>query len=336
MNLPFARTLRGLLATTLLLLSGSALALQPKTFCVYDPVGKSGPAISFFSDLKAKAMGWDIDLNMHPYTDEKVASNEFKAGNCDMVFLTAILALPYVPFGGTLGVTGGIVNEKQLNIVIKSLTNPKLGEHLVNGNYEVAGVLPVGAVYMFVNDQQIDTVAEFSGKKISVLNASPQAYLMAELVGASAVGTSLATFSGQFNNGTIDLLPMVALAYNTFELYQGLGEKGGIWDEKISYGMMEVLTHRDRFDAGFGQKMREYVLGRINDISKLVTDAEDEIPLKYWMKTSPESVKELNDLKRKIRLILKEKDVLNPTALTMLWKIRCSVDPQNAECATPE
>lgn len=329
-------TFRGLAAITLMLLSTSAFALQKKTFCVYDPVGKSGPAMSFFTDLKAKAIAWGLDLDMHPYTDEKVASNEFKAGNCDMVFLTAILALPYVPFGGTLGVTGGIINEKQLNVVIKSLTNPKVGQNLINGNYEMAGVLPVGSVYMFVNDQQIDTIPEFSGKRMSVLNASPQAYLMSELVGATPVGTSLATFSGQFNNGSIELLPMVALAYNTFELYQGLGEKGGIWDEMISYGMMEILTHRDRFEDGFGQKMREYMLSRVAEINRLVKTAEDEIPAKYWMKTSPESVKELNELKRKIRFTLKDKNVLNGTALTMLWKIRCSVNPDNAECATPE
>lgn len=327
---------RGLAAISLILLSSSTLALQKKTFCVYDPVGKSGPAINFFSDLKGKAIGWGLELDMHAYTDEKVASNEFKAGNCDMVFVTAILALPYVPFGGTLGVTGGIINEKQLNVVIKSLTNPKVGQNLINGNYEMAGVLPVGSVYMFVNDRAIDTIPEFSGKRMSVLNASPQAYLMSELVGATPVGTSLATFSGQFNNGSIELLPMVALAYNTFELYQGLGEKGGIWDEMISYGMMEVILHRDRFEAGFGQKMREYFLSRIADINRLVKTAEDEIPTKYWIKTSPESVKDLNELKRKIRFTLKDKNVLNGTALTMLWKIRCSVNPENAECVTPE
>jgi len=325
-----------LLLLVLITFSQTLYALEEKQFCIYDPIGKNGPAVTFFSDLEAKAIRWGLTLKLVPYTDEKIASNDFKSGLCDMVFLTAILGLPYVPFGGTLGVIGGIENTKQLNILTKSLTNPKLNNYLINGNYEVAGVLPIGAVYMFVNDRTIDTVAEFSGKKMSVLNAAPQAYMMASMVGASPVGTSLATFSGQFNNGVIDLLPMVALSYSAFELYRGLGDAGGILDEKLFYGMMEVISHKDRFEPDFGQKMRNYVLSRMKDIHKLVADAEFEIPSKYWIKTSDGTVQDLGHLKRNVRVALKEKGVLDPKALTLLWKIRCSVNPKHAECVTPE
>jgi hypothetical protein len=42
------------LSFVLLAVSASAFALEKKTFCMYDPVGKNGPAMTFFSDLKAK------------------------------------------------------------------------------------------------------------------------------------------------------------------------------------------------------------------------------------------------------------------------------------------
>jgi hypothetical protein len=58
---------------------------------------------------------------------------------------------------------------------------------------------------------------------------------MANLAGVSPVATSLATFSGQFNNGNIDILLMPALAYSTFELYHGLGEKSDILDYRWRY-----------------------------------------------------------------------------------------------------
>jgi hypothetical protein len=316
--------------------SQSAFALEAKKFCVYDPVGKNGPAVTFFADLKAKAITWGLDLEMTAYTDEKVAANDFKAGLCDMVFLTAILSRPFVPFGGTLDAIGGIVDEDGLNRIIKSLTDPKLAAHLQNGNYEVLGALPVGSVYLFVTDRNIDSVAEFSGKKISVLNEDPQSHKLASLAGASPVGTSLATFSGQFNNGNIDILPMVALGYNVFELYHGLGEKGGIIDEKILYGMMQLLSQRDRFPADFGQKMREYVLGRLPEIHRMVADAEREIPEKYWIKTDEKTKQELDKFKREIRLALKAEGVHDPKALRLLWMVRCAVDRSRAECATPE
>lgn len=324
---------RFLISLMLVAVSSTAAALEKKKFCLYDPVGKNGPAISFFSDLQAKGIGWGIDIEIVAYTDEKVASNDFKAGLCDVVFLTAILSRPYVPFGGTLDALGGIIDEEGLARVLKTLTNPQLAPFLTNGNYEVVGTLPVGAVYLFVNDRNIDTVAEFSGKKVSVLNEDPQSHKFADMAGASPVGTSLATFSGQFNNGNIDILPMVALGYNVFELYHGLGEKGGIIQEKLLYGMMQMISHKDRFSDTFGQEMREYILNRLPDINKMVVDAETEIPAKYWIKVNDETKASLEKFRGDIRRSLRDEGVLDPKALGLLWKIRCSVDPSRSECA---
>ncbi len=327
---------RFIIACALLTLSTASFALEKKKFCLYDPVGKNGPAMSFFANLVPTAINWGLDVELHAYTDEKVASNDFKAGLCDVVFLTAILSRPYVPFGGTLDAIGGIVDEDGLNKVLKAITNPKAGELLTNGNYEVVGTLPVGSVYLFVNDRNIDSVEDFSGKKISVLNEDPQSHKLAELAGASPVGTSLATFSGQFNNGNIDILPMVALGYNVFELYHGLGENGGIIDEKILYGMMQLVSHKDRFGPDFGQKMREYILGRLPDIHKMVKDAEEEIPAKYWISTDENTKAELDKFRKQIRMALKDEGVHHPKALKLLWKIRCATDPTRAECSAPE
>jgi len=303
---------------------------------MYDPVGKNGPVMTFFSDLKAKGIAWGLDIQLNAYTDEKVASNDFKAGVCDGTFLTSILSSPFVPFGGSLNATGGIKTEKQLNIVLKAITNPKVGKLLKNGKYEMVGTLPVGSVYLFVNDKKINSVETFSGKKISVLNEDPQSLKLANLVGASPVGTSLTTFSGQFNNGNIDIVPMVALGYNVFELYHGLGENGGIIDEKLLYGMMQMITNHESFPADFGQKMREYILSRVPDIHRMVKDAEAEIPAKYWIRTDEKTKTAIQKMGRDIRLALKDEGVLEPKALKMLWKIRCATEPTNSECGTPE
>ena len=330
-------TFRRLLLSVLLMSSSaSVFALDEKKFCMWDPVGKNGPAMTFFADIVPKAIAWNLNVKLQSYTDEKVASNDFKAGLCDVVFITSILGRPYVPFGGTLDAMGGIINEEGLNRVLKAITNPKAGKLLSNGNYEVVGTLPVGAVYLFVKDRSIDTVEEFSGKKVSILNDDAQALKLANLAGASPVGTTLATFSGQFNNGNIDILPMVALGYNVFELYHGLGENGGIIDEMLLYGMMQMISHKDRFKADFGQNMREYILSRIKDIHKLVKDAEAEIPAKYWIKTSEKTKKDLAKFQKEIRLALREEGVLEPKALKLLWKIRCSEDASRAECVSPE
>ncbi|TNC79880.1 MAG: hypothetical protein C9356_17125 [Oleiphilus sp.] len=330
-------TLKNLIiASIAMLVSVSASALEKKTICTWDPVGTNGPVMTFYSDLKPKAIAWGIDLEFIAYTDEKVAMNDFKAGVCDGVHLSAILSRQFVPFSGTLDAIGGITSDEGLKKIIATIASPKAAKILTNGPYEAVAAWPVGSMFAFVNDRNIDTVAEFSGKKISVLNEDPQIHKLANLVGASPVGTSLATFSGQFNNGNIDILFMPALAYNTFELYHGLGDKGGILDHRMYYGMLQTVVKKDNFDPDFGNKMRNYVVGRLKDIDKLVADAEKEIPAKYWIKTTPETQKEFIKLSRDVRVALKTEGKMDEKALKLLWKIRCSENPGASECATPE
>lgn len=324
------------LALIALSFSSFSFALEKKKICTWDPVGKNGPVMTFYSDLKPKAIKWGLDIEFLPYTDEKVASNDFKAGVCDAAHLTAILSRQFVPFSGTLDAIGGITSDQGLKKIIATLANPKASKILTNGPYEAVAAWPVGSMFAFVNDRNIDTVAELSGKKISVLNEDPQIHKLVNLVGASPVGTSLATFSGQFNNGNIDVLFMPALAYNTFELYHGLGDKGGILDYRLYFGMLQTVIKKDNFPADFGNNMRKYVVNRLKDIDKLVKDAEKEIPAKYWIKSSPETINEFVKLSRDVRLALKAEGNMDPKALKLLWKIRCSENPGDSECATPE
>ena len=316
--------------------SFNAMALEKKTICTWDPVGKNGPVMTFYSDLKPKAINWGIDLEFIAYTDEKVASNSFKAGECDGAHLSAILSRQFVPFSGTLDAVGGITSEEGLKKIIATLANEKAGKILTNGQYEAVAAWPVGSMYAFVNDKKIRTVSDFSGKKISVLNEDPQILKLANLVGASPVGTSLATFSGQFNNGNIDIVFMPALAYNVFELYHGLGTDGGILDYRMYYGMLQTVVKKENFPADFGIKMRNYVVSRLKDINKLVEDAEKEIPAKYWLKTDEATQAEFVKLSRDVRLALKAEEKMDPKALKLLWKIRCSENPSASECAAPE
>jgi len=325
-----------LVAALAIAFSTSSFALETKKICTWDPVGKNGPVMTFYSDLKPKAIKWGIDLEFIAYTDEKVAANDFKAGVCEGAHLTAILSRQFVPFSGTLDAIGGIISNDGLEKIIATLASPKAASILTNGQYEAVAAWPVGSMFAFVNDKSIDTVAEFSGKKISVLNEDPQIHKLTNLVGASPVGTSLATFSGQFNNGNIDIVFMPALAYNTFELYHGLGDKGGILDYRMYFGMLQTVIKKDAFPEDFGNNMRSYVVNRLKDINKLVDDAEKEIPGKYWIKTSPATQKEFVKLSRDVRLALKAEGKMDPKALKLLWKIRCAENPGDSECATPE
>jgi len=313
-------------------LSFSVFALERKVFCIWDPVGRNGPVMSFYSDVIPKAQSWGLSIRFVAYTDERIAASDFKAGRCEAVLLTSILARQFVKFGGTMDAIGAINSQEGLETALSSLARPKAGKLMTEGKYEAVATFPVGSMYAFVNDRTIDTIEEFAGKSISILNGDPQMKKFADLAGASQVNVTLDSFAELFNKGNVDIVVMPALAYNTFELYQGLGSKGGIIDKRLYYGMLQTITKRDQFPEDFGHTMRNYVKTRMKAINKLVKDAEEEIPDKYWIKTNQFVKDDIDHFSKRVRLALMDDGVNHPKALHLFWKIRCRLDRSRGEC----
>jgi len=309
---------------------------QVVKFCVWDPVGGNGPFISFLKETQLKSLGWGVDLQLDAYTDEKVAANDFRSGVCDAVFLTNILAKDFVPFSAAFGAPGAISSLDELKTLSATLNNPKASKFITSGKYEVSGLFPIGEIYTFVRDKSNVSISAISGKKVSILNGDIASSYFAKIVGASKVHTSLATWGGQFNNGNVDVMFAPALAYNTFELYKGLGEKGGIIDYNILYAVMQMVVNHEKVPEGFGAHMRKHALSRFKELENTVKIAHSEIPQKYWVKLTPEQKIEFSNLSKQIRLSLRDEGAYDSKAISILWKIRCKFNPAATECATPE
>jgi len=337
--------LRNFLVIVLLsILSSSVFALERKVFCVWDPVGRNGPVMAFYSDLIPKAQAWGLSIRFIAYTDERVAAKDFKKGRCEAVLLTSILARQFVKFGGTMDAIGAINSQKGLELALATLARPRAGELMTEGNYEVVATFPIGSMYAFVRDRSVNTIDAFAGKKLAILNGDPQMQKFADLASASQFNVTLASFAGQFNNGDVDIVIMPALAYNTFELYKGLGSKGGIIDYRLYYGMLQTIAKRDEFPAirnkngkeeSFGHVMRRYILTRMKEMKKMVSDAQEEIPKRYWIETNQFVKDDIDHFSKRVRTALRDDDVNHPDALKLFWKIRCRLDRSRGECKEP-
>ena len=314
----------------------NASQLTPVKFCVWDPVGATGPFIAFLKQTKLEAIGWGVDLQLEAYTDEKVAANDFKSEFCDAVFLTNLLAKDFVPFSAAFGAPGGIRSLDGLKTLSATLNHPKASKLVKKDKYEVSGLFPIGEIYPFIRDRSQVSISSISGKKVAILNGDAASTKFVETVGASPVHTSLATWAGQFNNGNLDVMFGPALAYNTFELYKGLGDSGGIVRFNILYAVMEMVVNTERVPNDFAQQMRGHALTRFNELENTVKQAESEIPEKYWVDLDSELVDEYESMVKKVRLALRDEAVYDEKAITLLWKIRCKFDPGATECATPE
>jgi hypothetical protein len=311
-------------------------SLDKKTVCTWDPVGKNGPVVSFFADLVPIAQTWGLDLSFVPYEDENQVATDLKDGKCDIGIVTAILSRDFVQFAGTLDAIGGITSERKLHKTLAAITSPKAVELMSEGDYEVVASLPVGSMFAFVTDRKINSIDNFRGRTLGVLNGDIQTRMFAELSGATPVDVNLSNFSEHFRNGDLDIVLMPALAYNTFELYKGLGDKGGIIDIRLFYGMLQAISVKSSFSDDFGTKMRRYIVNRMNNISTLINNAEKQIPEKYWIRTDQETKDELEHFYKNIRLALKVIDRFDARALALLWKIRCHTSPNREECEMPK
>ena len=326
--------MRKLIGMVALALSASSVsALETRTICIFDPVGTSGPMYKMMEDYKQFAVGEGIEIKLHAYTDEKIASDDFKAGQCDGVVLTGARARPFSKFASTIEAIGAVPDDKVMRNVVTLISSEKGAKYMKNDRYEVGGVLPAGAVYLFVDDRNIDTVEEMSGKKIATLDYDQPSIKMVNHVGAAVVPSNSANFSGKFNNGSVDIAYAPALAYKPLEMYKGLGTQGGILRYNLAYLDFQLVMHADRFPEGYGQKSRQYVASMFDRMLKQIEDNTAEIDDKYWIDL-PEAVKKRYDaMLRAVRVELRNEGVYDGTMLKLLKGLRCKEDPAAAECA---
>lgn len=303
-----------------------------RTFCIFDPIGANGPLFSVMKSAKPSAMKWGIDLELRAYTDEKIAAEDFKAQQCDSVLLTGTRARDFNKFTGSLEAVGAIPSDEEFKMVLETLNQPKAATLLRQGNYEVAGILPAGAIYLFSRDRSVDTVEELQGKKVATLDYDTASMTMVRHVGASVVGASSANFAGKFNNGSVDIAYAPAVAYTPLELYKGLGDTGGVFDYKLAQMNFQIIIHSDRFPDGYGQKVREYSSTRYEEAYKLIEVAEKEIKPEYWMRPKQEDVAGYDSMLREVRISLRDEGVYDGKALKLMRKVRCKKNPTNAEC----
>ncbi len=308
--------------------------ISERTFCVWDPVGSGGPIVSMVKGLIPKSLNWGVKLNIEAYTDEKVAANDFKGEACDAVLLTDVSIRDFNRFTSTYNAVGAIPGEKELKTLLSTLSSPKAAKLMKQDQYEIAGIFPIGSVFIFVRDKAIDNVEHFHGQKMAVLNGDPVAANMVRRVGGSVVPSSLANFAGMFNNGSVDIVFAPAVAFNTMELYKGLEPSGGILEYPLLQTSLQLVIHHKKFPQGYGQKLRSYSLSKLDNMLEVVHTAESEIPEKYWINIAENDKNQYTDYMRTARISLRDEGFYESKALKLMRKVRCKHTPAHGECAS--
>lgn len=320
----------GLVATATF---SSVSAAEKRSFCIWDPLGATGPIFNQMKSVKTQALSWGFDLDLKAYTDEAIATNDFRAGQCDAALLTDIRTRDFNKFTASLVALGAIPSDNELRMLLETLAQEKAAPLMVQDKYEIAGIMPAGGVYVFTRDRKIHSVETIQGKKVATFDYDPSAMTMVQHVGASAVPSSSSTFAGKFNNGSVDVAYAPAIAYKPLELYKGVEPNGGVYTFKFAQMTYQMTLQRDRFTPEFAQKSRQWFFDNFDNFMKQVHEAESDIPDQYWIEPTPMDAAGFDSMLKGVRVALKKEGLYDERALNLMLKVRCKTDPTRAECA---
>jgi Family of unknown function (DUF6091) len=333
-------------ALSLGLVAVAGVAMAKPLICIYDPLGKAGEGYRAAQDYQIAMQRAGHELDIKSFINENVAVEDFRTGQCDGVMATALRTRQFNAMAASMDTVGaativrkGVVDMDGTYEVVRRyiniLSSPKAAKMMVNGSYEIAGIIPLGAVYAFVNDRSIDTIEKAAGKRVAAFDYDKAQAQLIQQVGARPVSVDVSNFSTMFNNNNVDVILAPALVYKPLELYKGLGSKGGVGRFPLTVITYQLVIRQEKFAKDFGQTSRTYMSNNFDQVLKVVRKADTEIPEKLWIVPTPEDNERYVALMRDGRISMAEKGYYDKNGLKLIKKIRCSVHQQASDCSQP-
>lgn len=306
----------------------AAKAPEPARICVFDPAGKAGDLF----DLAQEYLKDAGPLQLRSYTDERLAVEDFKVGQCDGVAVSTFRARQFNPFAGSVDAFGGLPETRSLKALFSVLAKPQLAPNLVHGEYEVAGMLPLGSLYVLVRDRRINAIGAAAGRKVAVLDWDKSQARLVEGLAAQPVAADVTSYATRFNNGQVDIIAAPALLFRRFEVEKGLGSKGGIYRFPLAQLTATVVIRRDRFPPDFAARLRARAPGFVDTALARIDAAEAAVPKRYWLELAEGDQRQYQQLLAAAREQLTQDGVYDPRMMAILHRVRCMEQPSGYEC----
>jgi len=348
------QALRRLALPLLLLCGNAALATagnpaphalsKPVTirFCIFDPLGATGQIANLARDMALDARRFNLLVDLKFYTDERVATEDFKAGQCEGVAITTLRARQFNRIIGSIDAPGNLRNYSEVKTLLRALAHPAFAPMATTGRYQFAAVVPIGALLVMVNDRNINSIEKVAGKRVAVLDWDPSQAKMISSIGAQPVLSDITSYGGKFNNGQADIIAAPAMAYQPLELYKGIGSKGGIFRFPLLFATGSIVIRRDLLlpkipdlDTRLAE-VRQFGLTRIDSLIDGLSASEKDIPSRLYIDLSAEDRRKYWRMLREARLTLTRDGLYDPSMMNLMKKVRCRHEPADEECSTYE
>lgn len=321
-------------------------ALLPAKMCVFDPLGAKGDGFRAARDFRVEMLEAGVDIDVKPYVDERVAVEDFRTGQCDAVMATGLRTKSFHAMAASLDAVGAssIVRNGKVDLdasydvvrrFIQLVSTPKAAEMMVEGPYEVAGIFPLGAAYVFTSDKANASIDGQAGKRFGTFDQDKAESQLVQRIGARPVSVDISNVGPMFNNHNVDMVVLPTIAYMPFELYRGLGTKGAVIRMPMTISTYQMIIRSAKFPKGFGQRARQYIAGNFELAMATLKLADKDVPEHFWVDLTPRDNERYALLLRQGRVLMAEKGLYDKKGLKLIKKIRCSVNPAASECSEP-
>lgn len=317
----------------------------PPLMCVWDILGQSGEVYNLLVDQQVHMARTGMNFALRVYTDERVAVEDYRAGQCAGVVVTGFRVRPFNPTSGSLDSMGSALVSRDgkvdmagsyevLRRMISVFSSAQGAKLMREGNHEIGGILPVGAAFPMLKDRSNTTIDHLAGKRIGVFDQDKPQSLLIQQLGAQAVSVDIASVGTKFNNGMVDMIHLPAITYKPFELSKGMGTRGTVVRVPAMFPTVQMLFSPDKFPNGFGDASRQYWLSQFDRQMTNIQRAEASIPSTVWSNVSPEVLAGYTESLKQGRLMGAREGLYAKRTLNMLKKARCAVNPGSGECVS--
>jgi hypothetical protein len=327
------------------LLAAPAQAAQK--VCVYDFIGASGDLFNMVRDYALSMQRDGVFLELKGYNDEAAALEAYRSGQCDGFVGTAFRSRQFNAVAGSIDSLGATTIVRKGNVdlpasyeVMRKLIqtyaapSPQVTKLMTQGEHEVAGIAPAGAAYPFVNERRLSSVEALAGKRIVAFDYDKAQAAMIQRIKAIPVSATISNFHLKFNGGQADMMAAPTIAYQPLELHKGLGSKGAVVRFPLLLVSYQMIIRHERFPEGFGARSRTFWAGQFDRMLQLIRRADTTIPPSRWEDLNPDDAVKYTLLLRESRIQLTQQGLYDKRGLKVLKRIRCHVNPGDAECET--
>ena len=195
--------------------------IPSRNLCVWDVLGKQGPIYTALVDQKLRFSHYGIPLEVEAYINEQDVVDKLKSGHCDTSIMSGAKAKEFNDFTGSIEALGGVPSRQHMKYLLQVLSSTHAHKKMAQGNFQIVGIIPIGANYIFTHDGKKPTLnRSFNGKNRAAIvegDASQQAFFGAfdmQLI----PGQSTAAAAGAYNLAEADMFMAPLVGYNMFNL----------------------------------------------------------------------------------------------------------------------